>query len=358
MANQVLYGFYNRRDLLDQRVTDSNIPEFNTAIDATLAEHERQLRSMISLFAEPTTMYKERYRNASQTRNQPLDENGKALPIKAAGYIDVAYPLHISGNAWGANYITRAKMKGSEVQAIVNTLMIGDARWMRDHLLAALFADDGWTFSDPAYGNLTVEGLANGDSVTYQIQSGADSSATDTHILAQANAIDDSNNPFDNIYEELMEHPENGGEVVAIIPTNLKASVEALTAYKPLKDPNIQVGQDTDVLTGTLGVAVPGQVIGYVNKVWIVEWKAMPSSYIIAACTDGDRALAMREEPEPELQGFKRVTDGTSPADHPFYESQYLRIAGFGGRNRVGAVVYRVGNGSYAVPTNYGSPMP
>jgi len=62
----------------------------------------------------------------------------------------------------------------------------------------------------------------------------------------------------------------------------------------------------------------------------------------------------MREEPEAELQGFQQVARRD---DHPFYESQWLRIAGFGGYNRVGAVVRRIGNGSYAVPTNYGCPM-
>jgi hypothetical protein len=183
MANQVLYGFMNRRDLLDQRVTDSNIPEFNNAIDATLAEHTRQLDSVLSLFAAKTTNFKERYASSVLTRNQPLDENGKALPIKRAGYADVAYPIQGSGNAWGANYITRAKMTGAEVQRITSTLMNGDTRWMRDHLLASLYygtsGGSGWTFTDPLKGSLTVLGLANGDSQTYLVQNGADSGATE-----------------------------------------------------------------------------------------------------------------------------------------------------------------------------------
>lgn len=357
MANQVLYGFYNRRDLLDQRVTDSNIAEFNTAIDETLAEHNRQLEASLALFAQRTTEYKERYRSAAQTRNQPLDENGRARPIKLAGYVDVAYPVLGSGNAWGANYITRAKMTGREVQNIVNTILTGDKRWMRDHILAALFAADGWTFPDPLHGDLTIEGLANGDSVTYQIMRGTNAASTDTHIRAQSASIADNANPFDDIYEELIEHPENSGQVIALVPTNLKASIEALTAFKQEPDPNIRVGTDSDVLVGRLGVAVPGTVIGYVNKVWIVEWPALPDSYIVATTSEGDRALAMREEPEAELQGFVRVVDNQPAPQHPFYESQYLRLAGFGARNRVGAVVWRIGDASYAVPTGYESPM-
>ena len=39
----------------------------------------------------------------------------------------------------------------------------------------------------------------------------ADTLGTETHYLAQANPIDNSNNPFPTIYNELIEHPGNGG---------------------------------------------------------------------------------------------------------------------------------------------------
>ena len=75
---------------------------------------------------------------------------------------------------------------------------------------------------------------------------------------------------------------------------------------------------------------------------------------MIATMTGGPRPLLMREEMEASLRGFNRVAERN---DHPFYESQYLRIAGFGANNRVGALVQRIGNGSYAIPTNYPSPL-
>ncbi len=363
MSNQVLFGFMNRRDLLDQRVTDSTIAEFNTAIDETLAEHTRQLDAVMGLFVTKTTEYKERYAAAVLARSQPLDENGRALPIKRAGYAEVAYPILGSGNAWGANRVTLAKMTGREVQNILNTIINGDIRWMRDHIIAALTygtsGGSGWTFTDPLRGALTIQGLANGDTQTYQIQSGSDAGTTDTHILAQSSAIDTSNNPFDNIYAELMEHPENGGQVVALIPTALKASVMGISGFKDVADVNVRVGADNDVLVGTLGVPTPGTLFGYTDKVWLVEWPALPATHIIATTTEGERALAMREEPEAELQGFKRIAEGMSIDSCPFYESQYQRFAGFGARNRVGAVAYYAGvSGTYAVPTGYDSPMP
>ena len=96
-------------------------------------------------------------------------------------------------------------------------------------------------------------------------------------------------------------------------------------------------------------------MLGYVDKVWVVEWRAMPDGYILAVAADGERALKQRQEPQPELQGFRQVA---RREDHPFYESQWLRITGFGAWNRVGALAYRIGNASYAVPTGYDSPMP
>lgn len=358
MANQVLYGFHNLGDL-KANVTDVPTPVINGAIDAAMQLHTNALYATLSLFAERTTNFKEKYKSVITARSQPLDENGKALPIKGGTSYDVAYPIQYSGNAWGANFITRAKMTLQDVNDITNTMITGDAIWMRDHLLAALTygssGGSGWTFNDPLRGNLTVLGLANGDSQTYGRKSG--SSSADTHILGQSSAIDDSNNPYDDIYTELMEHPENGGQVICFIPTNLKATTEALTAFKYVGDPNITYGTGADSLTGKLNTPVPGEVLGYVNKCWIVEWSALPDSYIVATTTEGNKTLALREEPEPSLQGFFRATDNQVAGDHPFYESQYLRLAGFGARNRVGSVVYLIGNATYSTPSGYGSPM-
>ena len=173
---------------------------------------------------------------------------------------------------------------------------------------------------------------------------------------AQANAIDNSNDPFPAIHADLNEHPENGGAVLALVPTNLRQSTEALTGFYPIGDSNIRLGANQSELVGRLNVAVPGEMYGYHDSgVWLSEWQGLPDSYIISTTTDGDRALAMREEPEAELRGFNRVAERN---DYPFFESQYRREAGFGAQNRVNAFVQRVGNAAYAVPTNYASPQP
>lgn len=351
----VPYGFINLQNVYDQRVEEVGIPQINAAIDATLAEHNRQLASLMNLFAEQTTEYKVRYKTPTAARLQPLDEHGRARPIRQAGYYDVAFPLHDAGIAWGQTYKATQKMTVREAADIVNTLLTADRRWMRDHILAALFANASWTFTDDEHGSLTVKGLANSDTDTYLIQAGADAGATDSHYLATASSIADASDPFDTIYEEITEHPENSGEVIVLTPTNLKSSIEGLAAFHPITDPNLNMGSQAVTVVGALNASLPGRLLGYHEaKVWIAEWKSLPDNYLVSITSGGPRALAMRQDMTPSLQGFNRVADRN---DYPFFESQYLRIAGFGAWNRVGALVYRIGNGSYAVPTNYSSPM-
>jgi hypothetical protein len=355
MANQVLYGFVNLQDVASSRITGTLIDAVNDAINLSVEEHNRQIASLSGLFVDRTTLYKERYAQVSSARLQPLDNNGRALPIKPAGFYDVAYPILSGGSAWGANYVARAKMTVRDAERITAMMLTADINWMRDHILAALFSFAATTFVDDEFGSLTIQPLAlASDGVTYGVVGSAP--ATDTHQLAQANAIGaGADNPYPIIYSELTEHPQNTGDVVALISTSLKATTQALATFNPIADPNIQAGSGSDRLVGTLGVATPGKLIGYDDSgVWIVEWPTMPAGYIIATMTGGDRALAMREDPEPELQGFKRVADRD---DHPFYESQWLRRAGFGARNRVGAVAYRVGNGTYDEPANLTPPI-
>lgn len=358
MANQLLYGFIQMKDLAARRVTEVGVQVVNDAIEQSVQEHLRQLESMLSLFSVRTTEFKEKFNSVTVARLQPLDDNGRARPIKTGGQYGIAYPLQQGGVAWGVNYRTREKMTVQDASDLTSTMLSADVRWLRDHILAAMFSNTPWTFNDDEHDALTIEGLANGDAVKYMVHSGSDVGATDTHYLAQSSAIDDSHNPFPTIYDELSEHPENDGEVVVFIASNLKTSVTGLTNFVEVKDPNITTGANVSVLSGTLGIALPGgpkSLLGYVDKCWIVEWKSLPDNYMIGMTTGGDRPLKMREETVPSLQGFRKVAQRD---DHPFYESQWLRIAGFGGNNRVGAVVYRVGNASYAIPTNYTSPMP
>lgn len=356
MANQVLYGLHQRADLYTDAGGTLNIPVFNRAIDQGLAEYNSQLDAMLNLLVQRTTDPILRYKQFANVRSQPLDQNGRALPIKQFGHYDLGFPIQASGNAWGANYVTQAQMTPDDVNNVTAALMIGDTLWMTDHILATFFANTTWAFEDQERGTITVQPLANGDTVKYSVMNGASAAATDTHQFAQAAGIADATNPYPTIFQELSEHPENAGKVVAFIPTNLKATTQALATFFDVIDGNIRRGADNDEFVGTLGIPTPGTLIGYESSgVFVVEWPSLPDNYIIAATTQGAKPLGMREFPQAALQGFNRVAERQ---DHPFYESQYARWAGFGAWNRVGGLVYRIGNGTYAVPTGFTVPMP
>lgn len=357
MANQVLYGFLEHQDIFAETLAGANLTTIDTAITTSVEEHNRQMGAIMNLFVEPTTEYSRRFIQTSSHRLQPLDDNGRARPVRMRGYYDVAWPIQEAGTAWGANYVARAKMTVGDANRITASMLEADMRWMRDHILAAFLDDDGWTFSDERWGSLAIAPIANGDAVTYQILGGADTMATDDHITATATAIDDATNPFIAAADDLREHPENGNTVVFFIPTNIRAAVTDLDTFFGSPDPNLTEGVGLTRLATSLNATVPGEVLGYesASKAWFVEWKSLPTNYTIGTTLGGIAPLRMRQDVETVLNGFQRVADR---ADHPFLESQFLRRAGFGAWNRVNAYVLYTGGGAYAVPTGYANPQP
>lgn len=356
MANQIAYGFTSLKDVFGTRVTQLNVTQLNTAIAQSFAVHNATLNAMMSLFVDPTTDAKRSYKQGGLKRLQPADEIARARPTRGAAAYDVGFPVQKGMDALGLTFEARAKITVSELNDLIVATMEADKRWMRDHLLAALLDNTSWTFTDDYYGSLTVQPLANNDAITYNLIAGADAGATDNHYLAQTAAIADATNPYDDIREELLEHPENGGEVIAIIPTGLTTTTKALANFTAMGDPNITPAAADAQLTGALGVTIPGRLIGYTDGVWVVEWRQLPASTILAVATEGNRALGMRQHPEAELQGFGPDDERN---DYPYYERQYARRAGFGGNNRVGAVVYEVSNGdtTYDIPSGFTTPM-
>lgn len=359
MANAIGYGFRNLKDVFNRLVTEVGVEVIDEAQTQTFAEHQRQMDAVLPLFATPTTEFKTVFHAAVRTRNQVLTEAGRARPIKGGSQYEVGFPIIDSGNAWGFDWKTGQKMTVEDANNATMAIVDGDMDWTFDHMLAGIYSRSGWTFKDKKHGDLNIVGLANGDSTVYGATAGSVVGSTDDHYLYNANAISDSYDPYPEIFEELDEHPENGvGDVIAFIPSGLKATTMALGLFRDLPDSNITPGNASDVLSGTLGVRVPGKVLGYhASGVWIVEWKRLVANYIVAVHTGGNTALRMRQEPEPNLQGLIEISPSPARTDYPNYERQWVRYAGFGGWNRVGALVYRIGTGSWADPTNYTAPI-
>lgn len=360
MANNTLaYGFVSLEALLAERVTTVGMGRISEAISESARQHTESINALMSAWVDRNvgnlnTTAKERYYLAGTGTLQPLDQWGNPLPVKEAGYYDVGYPIQGGGTAWGTNRVSRELMTVDYANRQTIEAQKRDADWLKRHILAAIFDNVPWTFTDPELGALTVNPLASGDSTVYALNGLP--AATDNHYLAQANAIDNSNNPFDTIRDELLEHPTNTGPLVAYVPTALRASIEALTVFQEPRDANVQTGSGSDVLIGTVDPGVGDEVVGYIkgSGIHIVEWRYLPSTHMIIHARGAGPFVYMREYPVASLQGL--FTENHSP-DGNLQETRLIRYAGFGVRNRVAAVVQRIGNGTYGIPTGYDAPL-
>lgn len=351
--NQIAYGFVGHERLFSELVDDAGVPLVMEAITRSVAEYNRQVTALLAGMVEITTDFKRSFKLPSGGTLQPLDEWGNPVPVQPAGQYGIAFPIQGGGTAFGDNRVSRALM--TVEKANEQTLMVQrqDADWLRRHILAALFTDASWTYADAEHDDLTIQPLANGDSVTYMRRNGV--MATDTHYLAQADSIDNTHNPFDSIYTELAEHPENNGPFVIYIPTNLVSAVTALADFLEITDPDIALGANSDQVVGRLDVGFGHELLGKISKLWVIEWQDLPDNYMIAHARGAAPVLAMRQYPAAALQGL--FQENHSP-DGNLNVLRFIRYAGFGANNRVGALVYRVGNASYADPSGYTAPLP
>lgn len=365
MPNLTAYGFISLEDLATQRVVDLTYEQLSTAITLSLSEHTRQINELISQLVQPTEAYKLRYLLPSGGSLQPLDAKGNPIPVKPSGSYDVAFPIKGAGTAWGDDRISRAMMTVQDADRYTIDMLERDIDWLKRHILAAIFTNTTYTYTDELYGDLTIQPLANGDAVIYVVNGGT--ASTDNHFYAQAANIADATNPFGTFYAELDEHPSNTGPYIAYIASNLVSQVESLTALVPVRDPSIEYNLAQRVLVQAVDVdntrrVMPPEIvhfgdrlIGKVNGVYVVEWSALPTGYGFVHASGVNDVLGMREYPAPELKGlfpeFNNVNGNLR-------EIRGIRFAGFGALNRVGALAFRIGNGTYAIPSGFAAPLP
>lgn len=357
MPNQIAYGFISLQQVFSETVQTIGVEVIRTAIVDTAREYTDQVQRILNAWVVPAITWQERVELQGSGTLQPLDEWGNPIPVKPGGYYDVGYPIQGGGTAWGTNRVSAALLTVEQANRFTIDALQRDTDWMRRHTLAALFDNGGWVYDDSVHGNLNVVPLANNDTVIYGRQGGI-ASATDNHYLAQAAAIDNTNNPYKTLYAELEEHPSNSGPFVAYIPSNLVDATEALADFVLYSDPDILRPNTEASLINSGGAAVlgPGHLIlGKIsNKMWIVEMRSLPDNYIVAIATGAGPFINMRQYPATGLQGF--FPEFHSP-DGNLIENRFIRYAGFGVRNRIAAAVLRVGNASYAIPSGYDAPL-
>lgn len=362
--NLVAYGFAGLQDLASQRFTDVPLQTVQTAIRVSLAEHTRGINALLSGLVREingATEYKIRYQLPAGGSLQPLDANGIPVPVFPSGVYDVAFPIQGGATAWGNNRVSREMMTVADADRFTVDAMDKDTDWMRRHILAAIFTNTTWSYGDDLHGALTIQPLANNDAVLYVRVGGA--SATDNHYFAQANAIGNSaDNPFPAIYAALDEHPSNSGPYIAYVASNLVTSVQALANFREPRNTALIYGanvttmkEELDVdMTSKLADSIGDRLVGYVDGVNVIEWRSLPSNYIVAHASGVNDVVGMRQYEAPNLQGFFPEFWDVNGNQ---YQYSMIRYAGFGILNRVGALVYRIGNASYAIPAGFTAPL-
>lgn len=365
--NAVAYGFLGIQDLFSQRVQAAGPQRIYTAITESLAEYTRITNNIMGSWIETTEIAQEQYELPAGGTLQPLDEWGNPLPVQPSGNYQVGYPIQGGGTAFGTNRITRAMLTVDEANRLTVNAMMQDKDWILRHALAALLTNTAWTYNDKlgpggykGLGNISIQPLANNDSVTY-VRVGTGLAATDNHYVAQAANISDAANPFMNIRNLLIEHPSNSGPFVCYLASNLLTQVQALTEFIENPRDNVIYSANANQLdlagVDMATILGPGkEILGKTksSNIWLVDTPILPSGYAVTIALGSAPVLKMREYPAPELKGFfgeMHSDDGNQLL------SRFIRYAGFGVANRVAAVVLQVGNASYQIPSAYTAPL-
>lgn len=362
MANNIMsYGFYGHDDIANMRVNDVRGVSVFDMVTQSAAMHTAKVNALLAAFCRTTTDFKFKFHLPNTSDLQPADGSSKPDLVKGTTSYDVALPIQGGKIGYGFDMIAAAKATVAEVNAVTLAALRADGNWLKRHILAALFTNVDWNFVDPERGTLAVKSLARADGTLYPLINGGTEDSQ--HYLAQAAGIADATNPFDNIYAQLKKHPSNmvsaQNPVICYVPTNVVSSVRALANFVEVGDLDILKGANSDTINATNArlEQIRGfgdEVLGKTDNCWIVEWSMLPDNYIIGHATGAGPVLGMRQHPEAELQGFFVKNNNANPT---IAETYFYRFAGFGVINRVAAVVQRVGDGSYAIPTGYTAPL-
>lgn len=322
------------------------------------AEHSMGLAAALMLFVEEETeAHKARYYLPGGGRLERTGPKGTPGSSKAYGQWDVAFPLEnfTRGQQW--DDVAMAYMSMQMFNRHLDTMFTQDKNTVRNELLTRMLDNTQRTVTDPDFGALTVEPVANGDAILYPPVVGSEDEATEDHFSEAgyiSSAISATNDPIRTIKADLVHHfgeSTGGTDIVCLINSAEERYVEAITGFTPVGDLNIGYGQDTDLAVGL--PQVPGRMIGRHLGVWLSVWDWIPATYMVATDPNAPAPLKMRvDRAESGLNtGFSLIaTDRSTPLESAFWR----RRAGFGAGNRLNLVVIEVANGgAYSIPTGY-----
>jgi hypothetical protein len=309
----------------------------------------------------PTSIVKERYKLGMTGRMQKVSELGTGAPVTFKGEWDVAYELHNFHEPTAISDVDFAYMTGPELQLHVDGILTRARNAKRHEALYHLFNDTQKTFTDKRHGSLTIEPLANDDAVLYPPVEGSDAEATENHYLGSAylaSAIDDTDNPYKTLADDLIHHGmnETADIPIAFIINSAQATVtQALTNFVPYIPPQITPGQDTDLVL-LPNRNIPGKIIGYILGMgWVSVWDWIPANYIVGVNMTVPQPFRMRIDPPETGLGTGMVVLLPEERNGVITFDSWRMRFGLGGANRLSAAVMDLSNADsdYDIPTAY-----
>lgn len=330
---------------------------YDTAV-AYINQVNAEIARILDVFVERTTSdYKLRYKLPGGGYLARRAGDARYGAVKASGSWDVAFPIEDFGAEIAGDDVSMAYMTVQEMENHINTVVAKNVNTVRFEMLKALLNNNADTFVDPLWGSLTIQPLANLDSVVYPPVLGSASEATDDHYLESgyaASAISDTNNPLETIRDEIEEHfgAGTGGENLCVFINNAqRAKVEDLTDFDAVPDQFIRTGDNVNVPIGLPNV--PGRILGRCSGCWVVEWRWIPSAYMVGLHLEAAKPLMRRIDPADTGLG-----DGLQlvarDQEFPFQASVWRHRFGFGCGNRLNGVIMELDTGgTYSIPSGY-----
>ncbi len=352
-----IFGHLNISD--SDRVYSSTVGQraiFDAVVDY-LARVNADMQRAMSVFVEETTEdFSRRYKLPGGGYLQRRGPDGRYGSVKAVGSWDVAFSLEDFGAQISGNDVDMAYMTVAELDRHIQTITLQSVNTRRFEMLKALFNNTARTFIDPLHGSLTIQPLANGDTVVYPPVLGADAEATEDHYAETGYvpaSISDANNPYAAIVADLEEHFGAQMNVVTFINPDAESYTRDLTDFVKVAERNIQPGLGTDLATG-LPAGLPGKVIGRVSNSWVSVWRYVPATFMLGINLDAPKPLIQRVDPADTGlgQGLQLVAEDE---EFPFKGSFWRDRFGFGVGNRLNGVALELsaaGN-DYTIPTAY-----
>jgi len=347
-----LYGIMGMPDVKNLTVNSIGQRVVYDAIRQLVDRYNAELAEMLSLLVErDTTDAQETYMLTGGGMMQEATDLTRPGAIRPPAGYPVGFEIRDARDQVAWDDIAMAYATVEIVEQTVAHVMVRHTNWVRYNLLKCLFRNTVKTYVDPLLGAISVQPLANGDTVVYPPVYGSTTGATDDHYVGIAGAnIADGTNPIPVWRDELLEHVGTAGNVVMFLNPTQAAEAAALTAFVDIVDPAITVNQG--ITAQYNGSKVPGEVIGRVNNVWISSWKWMPANFSLTIDTTMPPPIIRRID-RVALPGRGALALVATQSEYPLQESFWRDRHGFGVGNRLNGVVGMLGNATYAIPTAY-----